>query len=92
MNAVGATWYKPDLGPPSMPALSRGSMPILPALKNIAPLLLLAAYHATAHEHHDDNIPEGGVISSDPIVSRELMDQIKVAKLFRRTPHYGYTY
>lgn len=39
-----------------------------PSLLHIASCLLLVA-QATAHEHHNDDIPEGQAISAEPLVS-----------------------
>jgi beta-lactam-binding protein with PASTA domain len=38
----------------------------------VAAAALLLSATVTAHEHHDDKIEEGHVISDDPIVRHEL--------------------
>jgi len=49
-------------------ARSRGNMPAMSTCKSTALLCLLSLRLAAAHEHHDDQIPDGQAISPDPIV------------------------
>lgn len=39
---------------------------------------LLLVVRAKGHEHHEDNIPEGEVVSADPIVSSAQLSKVKM--------------
>ena len=59
----------------------------------VALLIAAAARTSYAHEHHDDAIPEGEVISPDPLVSWKRTTSRNrgvYADGNNRTPYYGY--
>ena len=48
------------------------------ASSSIAIVALCGLVRVYAHEHHDDNIPEGDVVSPDPLVSTIIHHAIGV--------------
>ena len=59
----------------------------------VALLVAVAARTSYAHEHHDDAIPEGEVISPDPLVSwKRTTSRIRGVDAYgsNRTLYYGY--
>ena len=58
-----------------------GSASTFSTIKGCIVLCVLLAGQTAAHEHHEDKIPEGSVISSDPIVRISLLRRKDADKL-----------
>jgi hypothetical protein len=61
-------------------------------LKSATLISLILSECVVAHEHHEDNIPDGKAISPDPLVGEKFLRTKAGLLTHFRTPYYGFIY